>query len=152
MVVEDGVARADVRAALEAADLTDVRDVMVGPTPANPLRSEVIVRLADGYLRGEHRPFATPRVHLDAARWTPARAGPGLAPDVVERAARAAMEAPEARDYLEWTRYPYVQVTSGDGGYRVRFADVRYDGRGGGSLAGLSVWLDAGLRTRRVEP
>jgi hypothetical protein len=58
--------------------------------------------------------------------------------EVIERA----KAVPAARDYLIWSRYPYVRVEPEGDRWRVRFADARYDGvRGAGGLGGIEVMV-----------
>jgi hypothetical protein len=56
-----------------------------------------------------------------------------------ERALAAVLEEPDVRHYLTWSRFPYFRILAAAEGYHVQVADVRYDGRGSGSLAGLTV-------------
>jgi hypothetical protein len=53
------------------------------------------------------------------------------------------MTDPRARDYLVWSRFPFVRVEQTLEGPAVFFGDARYtDGRASGALQGIRVTLD----------
>ena len=140
LVAVDAVASRQVLEAAEARGLS-VADVMVAPLPGNPFRSEVVVLTDDAYVPGTHRWLGSSRVVLDPDAAVALLAAPDgrsttRTPAIVE----AARAQPTVRDYLVWSRYPYVRVTPEGDGWRVRFSDPRYDGRPeAGGLAGVSV-------------
>lgn len=141
MVGLDVLARRDVRAAAAESDL-DVADLMVAPSPGNPLRSEVEVVTRRGYVPGDHRWTRNPRARLRPEALVPhVTLDDATAPAEGERVLAAARAVPAARHYLTWSRYPWARVTrDGSGGWSVRFGDARYDERGGvGSLSGVAV-------------
>ncbi|HEX9887060.1 MAG TPA: metal-dependent hydrolase [Longimicrobiales bacterium] len=149
MVASDLLARREVRKAVVAAGLGEPEAVMVAPLPAAPLRAEVLVLTDDGYAYGSHRWDARPPVELEVGSAIPRlAAGEGVSQAEAERAAAAARQAPDARHFLVWSRFPAVRVERGDGGdgYSVRISDLRYAGRGAGELGGLVVRLDGGYR------
>jgi inner membrane protein len=140
MIAADSLARVQVAAAAEDAGL-HVEDLMVAPRPGNPLVADVEVRTSASYVPGIHRWLASPRVELHEAQAVPLLAAPGLEPaSLVQRVIAVARQRAAVRDYLIWSRYPYVRVTPEEGGWAVRFSDARYDGRpGAGGLAGVGV-------------
>ena len=138
MVVAGATAERYVRDTANARLDGRVRDVMVGPVPANPFAGQVVVETADAYHTGRFSWLQTPRLTLDGPRL------PTLAPDPV---IEAAATTPDARNYLTWSRFPYAHVDTLPNGYHVRFGDARYpDGRAG-SLSGVTVevGLEAGV-------
>jgi hypothetical protein len=139
LVAADAVARREVRAAAEVAGLT-VQDVMVAPLPGNPFGSEVEVLTPDAVVPGSHRWSASPRVALRPVQAVRRLTAPDLTPSRAAAIVSAARARATVRDYLVWSRYPYVSVEADGDGWLVRFRDARYDGRAGaGSLAGVSV-------------
>ncbi len=136
------VARSAVRSAALGAGLT-VEDVMVAPLPGDPFRSEVEVRTADAFVPGRHAWLERPRVVLRPEAAVPLAAGPdGLDATRLDAVVRAARARPDVRDYLTWSRYPYVRVVGEGAGWRVTFSDARYDGRPGlGGLSGVQAWV-----------
>ena len=136
----DAVASRQVREAAEARGLSVV-DVMLAPLRGNPFRSEVEVLTDDAYVPGTHRWMRSPRAVLDPEAAVPLLAAPyGHSPARIQAIVEAARAHPTVRDYLVWSRYPYVRVTPEGNSWRVRFRDARYDGRPeAGGLAGVSV-------------
>ena len=64
------------------------------------------------------------------------------------RHGRAIASVPAAptvvRNYLVWSRYPYVRITPDDTGWTVRFSDARYDSQpGAAALAGVNVHISS---------
>lgn len=146
MVASDMAASREVRAALETLGVTGVEAVMVAPLPADPLGGEVVVRVSDGYLPGEHRWTGSPRVRLHPGAIVPRVEAADAIPESVERIVTAAGAHPDARDFLRWSRFPFYRVEMEGENYVVRIGDARYAGRGAGSLGGLTVRLDPSLR------
>ena len=135
MVGSDYAERAQVRTALAGARVGRVEQVMVAPAVANPFAGEVVASTADVYYTGRWNWFGRPRFEPDGEAILRPRGA------VFEAAARA----PEARRYLSWARFPYIEVEPHPaGGTAVRFADVRYRYRD--ALGGPTVRLDHDLR------
>ena len=110
-----------------------VEDVMVAPRPANPLIGDIVVATRDEYYVGRFDWLAAPRASLEHEPVPRAR---GVAFEL-------AAQAPAARRFLTWARYPAVDVEQGSGGSTlVRFTDVRY--RAADRLSGPVVELPAG--------
>lgn len=140
MVAADLAARRAVQRAATAAGL-EVRDLMVQPLPANPFAAEVEVLTADAFVPGVHRWLRRPAVELFPDRAVPLRQAPDdLSASEVTRIVEAAEAVPDAHYWLEWSRYPYVQVAPEGTGWRVTFRDARYDGQeGAGGLSSVTV-------------
>lgn len=139
-------ARAEVRAALGALGIGPIERVMVGPSPADPLAGEVVAVTADAYHAGRWHWLGKPRFEYAGTRIArPAPDDPLFA---------AAARAPEARDFLSWSRFPYVIVEPGPAGSAVahvlHFRDARYLNREG--IQGPSVQLDHALRVQSSPP
>jgi hypothetical protein len=84
----------------------------------------------DEYLAGRFNWLATPRLRL----------ADEPIPRPVGAAYRLAAQAPAARRFLVWSRYPAAEIEPlPDGGTRVSFRDVRYGDR----LSGPTIELAA---------
>jgi inner membrane protein len=133
-------ARAEVRAALAAQGIGPIERVMVGPAPADPFAGHVVAVTADAYHVGRWHWLRDPRFEPSGRRIPrPSPADPIFA---------AAARAPDAQQFLTWSRFPYVIVQTGASatspGYAVHFRDARYPGREG--ILGPTVVLDGALR------
>jgi hypothetical protein len=119
-----------------------VQAVMVAASPANPFAASVIAVTPGAYHLGEFGWFRAPRI--------------ALSPDPIPRrepdeVVLAAMQTPDARDYLTWARFPFFEAEETADGYVVRIGDARYaDSRGAGRLSGVTVRLGPDLRP--LEP
>lgn len=142
LVTSDRTARGLVRETAEAAGLT-VTEVMLAPRPGNPFRSDVEVLTPEVLVPGSYSWLGSPSVELDPGAAVPVLGAPAnLGASRLEEILAAARAEPTARDYLVWSRYPYVRIAQEGDGWRVRFSDARYDGRPeAAGLAGLSVWV-----------
>jgi hypothetical protein len=129
MVGSSAAARNEVRAAAAAQGIVGIEDVMVAPSPANPLGGPVVVMTRDEYYTGSFNWLAQARVTLAGER-IPRPRGVEF-----ERAS----QSPAARRFLVWSRYPAVDLEQSDGGIRVTFSDVRY--RAEGRLVGPTIEL-----------
>jgi inner membrane protein len=131
MIASDVAGRSRVVTEAEAAGIS-VADAMLAPVPANPLAGEVVIVTEDVYHLGSFnwldRPHVTWRDELPM----------GARNDIVE----AAQQQQEVRDFLRWSRFPYVQVSETPTGHRVRFGDARYPGFDRGGLGGVTVDVD----------
>ncbi|HLF12426.1 MAG TPA: metal-dependent hydrolase [Gammaproteobacteria bacterium] len=134
MVALSAAARVEVRETLAARGIGDVEQVMVAPAAADPFGGAVVAVTPGDYYTGRWNWLADPRLALGTER-IPRPRGPVF---------DAAAQAPEARDFLSWARFPSVELEpAADGGTVVRFFDVRY--RSGERLDGPTVHLDRGL-------
>jgi inner membrane protein len=134
MVGAGRLARDEVTRTAAGAGL-DVRDVMVGPAPANPFAGDIVVEEPGAYRTGRFDWLADPRV-----TWDPDPI-PRIETDAV---VLATLRLREVRDYLRWSRYPYVDVSETAEGHVVRFRDARYPPRVRGGLAGPVVHVEGG--------
>jgi hypothetical protein len=131
LVAVTAAARDDVRAAVAARGI-EAEDVMVAPSPADPLHGEVVVMTRDEYYLGSFNWLAEPRLELQERPVMRPRGA------VYEAAARALT----AQRFLVWSRYPAIDVESmPDGGRLVRFFDVRYHETD--RISGPTIRLDA---------
>jgi inner membrane protein len=134
MIVASRIAEPIAGLAADAAGIKDVEEVMYQPAPARPHRGSVIAATADAYHRGSFAwlPDDGERVSFDSA---PIARGDWASPAVVQ-----ALSHDDVRDYLTWSRFPFVRTEEGPDGVVVRFGDVRFtDGPAGGGLQGVRV-------------
>jgi inner membrane protein len=137
MVVADVAARGRATAEAERAGLV-VEDVMVAPAPVNPFAGDVVVETLDAYELGRFEWFRRPHVVWQAH---PIPKGERTPPVL------ATLQLQPVRDFLRWSRYPFVDVQESADGYLVRFGDARYpDGLRGG-LGGITVEVQRDLQT-----
>jgi inner membrane protein len=136
MVASDQLARGETLRAAAAAGLVP-HDIMLSPTPANPLAAEIVVEVGEAYHFGRFDWLATPRVS-----WEHQSIPLG------ERTAAvlATLQLQEVRDFLRWSRFPYVQELETAEGHEVRFGDARYRGMGRGGLGGVRVLVEEARR------
>jgi inner membrane protein len=134
-VAANGPARAEVLADLESRGIHGVSRVMVGPMPGNPFAGTVIAEVEERYYLGQWNWRAEPRFALLDETLPRMPADP-----IVE----AAAEAPQARRFLTWSRFPYVEVEADAQGYVVRFFDARYRAAFG-LIGGPAVRVDRNL-------
>ena len=136
------VAERQVIAFLVGHEITGPVEVMASPTPANPLRRDIVVS------DGEHYHF----LELDWLADPPLRAVSGSLPrGKLDRIVEAALAAPQVWGLSTWTRFPACQVEGTEGGYRVTISDVRYSRRLGGGFSSAVVDLDRDLRVLRPD-
>ncbi len=122
----------------ESRGITGITDVMYAPVPMRPLAGGLIVVTEAAYHFGDFRWLAggASRVQLQDAV-TPRG-------DWNDPAVHEAMRTDDVRDYLTWSRYPFVRVEPSGAGTAVTFGDARFTGSiGGGSLGGLRVVVSA---------
>lgn len=102
--------------------------LMVGPTPLNPLRQEIIVDAGDRYVLGE---FSWWPRQVSFAREPIMKNDSGPAVD-------KAREHPHVRAVLAWARFPHYITVPVESGVRVQVQDARY----GRLLGSTSVVVD----------
>ena len=119
----------------------DVGELMVAPAPANPFAADIVVRTPHAYQLGELS-WIGPRV-----RWSDS-IPLGPRDDVVI----ATLRLPQVRDFLRWSRFPYVEAAHDDQGRYVRWGDARYPGRMRGGLSGVLVRVGPTPPTPRPSP
>jgi len=130
LVTASAAARSEIREAAAARGI-EAEAVSLAPAPANPFRGDVVVMTRDEYRTGRFDWLTTPHLVLDEERV----ARPS------GRVFAAAAQAPAAKLYLVWSRFPAIEVeTAPGGGTLVRFFDMRY--RSMDRIPGPSVRLD----------
>ena len=105
-------------------------ELMVGPTPANPLLWDVVARDGDAYRTGRLSWPAGAALSL-VPRALPAADAHPLWPSIVTRS--------DIRGFLGWARFPWLEVETTPTGRRVWVMDARYarartDGFGGARI------------------
>jgi inner membrane protein len=133
MIGASMIAEPIARRAAEVAGITGIEEVMYQPAPAQPHRGSLIVATRETYTPGTFRWFAP------AGRVT-------FLPDPIPRGdwtaseVRQAMADTRVRDYLVWSRFPFVRTEHTPEGTAVFFGDARFtDGPAGGALQGIRV-------------
>jgi inner membrane protein len=128
MIGADRLARGETARAAASAGVT-VEQLMVAPVPANPFAADLVVEGLDEYRLGRFDWFASPRVE-----WTGTIAKGERTAEVL-----ATLQLQQVRDFLRWSRFPYVQVRETSDGHVVRFGDARYPAGMRGGLSGVVV-------------
>jgi hypothetical protein len=133
MIGASMIAEPIARRAADVAGITGIEEVMYQPAPAQPHRGSLIVATREAYTRGTFR-WLTP-----ASRVT-------LLPDPIPRGnwatseVRRAMTDSRVRDYLVWSRFPFVRAEQTPEGTVVFFGDARFtNGPSSGALQGIRV-------------
>jgi inner membrane protein len=133
MIGASMVAEPMARRAAEAKGITGIEEVMYQPAPAQPYRGSLIVATRTAYTFGTFRWLAP------AGRVT-------FLPDPIPRGDWTASEVHRAmadsrvRDYLVWSRFPFVRTEQTPEGTAVFFGDARFtDGPSSGALQGIRV-------------
>jgi hypothetical protein len=108
---------------------------MYQPAPAQPHRGSLIIATREAYTLGTFR-------------WLAPSSRVMFLPDPIPRGdwaaneVRRAMADPRVRDYLVWSRFPFVRTEQTSEGTAVFFGDARFtDGPSGGALQGIRVVL-----------
>ncbi len=117
MLAAGQLGRPIARAAVEATGVRLLSDPMIAPAPGNPIRKTVIGDLGDAYYRSGFWWLPQPRLI----------AGPQTFPKGTGHPAVAiAVETPEGRVFLSWSRFPIFSVKDVGDAYLVTFDDVRF--------------------------
>lgn len=135
MIATSAAAESTTRRAAESAGVTGIEAVMYQPAAAQPHEGSVIVATREAYTFGEFRWIAPARSRVTFSR-DPIPRGDWAASEV-----REAMTDPRARDFLVWSRFPFVRVERAPGGTGVFFGDARFVDVPAGSLQGVRVEL-----------
>ena len=115
MVFSNVLARREVAGGLVRAGRPSDTRFMVTPVVVNPFRREVVIDVGDRYEKGNL--WFDPLPHFRPA-------GFGIAKSLDDPAVRDALATPRARAFLRWSRFPFLQVTPGEGGVWIN--DYRY--------------------------
>lgn len=135
MIATSMAAESAARRAAESAGITSIEEVMYQPAPAQPHLGSVIVATRDAYTLGDFD-WIAPAQDRVTFRHDPIPRG-----DWTASAVREAMEDPRARDFLVWSRFPFVRIESASGDTAVFFGDARFVDVPAGSLQGVRVAL-----------
>lgn len=146
MVGASLVAEATARSAAGIAGIARIDEVMYQPAPGQPHRGTVIVATRDAYVFGSFRwlaPSGDRVTFLDEAiprgDWTTTEV-------------QAALRDPRVRDFLVWSRFPFVRAERAPGASAVFFGDARFtDGPAGGGLQGVLVSIPQAIPGRRKD-
>lgn len=118
MLASNVIARREVAGGLARAGVSANTRFMVTPVVVNPFRREVVIDLGDRYEKGNL--WFDPRAHFRPA-------GFGIEKGFDQPEAQPVLQTPVARDFLRWSRFPFVQV---DPGGPVWLNDYRYANAG----------------------
>jgi inner membrane protein len=140
MVAADRLGRRETGRAAAAAGFT-VESLMVAPVPANPFAADLVVDSPDEYRLGRLDWLASPRVH-----WADSIPKGERTPEVL-----ATLQLQQVRDFLRWSRYPYVEQRAVEDGHIVRFGDARYPTGRRGGLSGVVVHVEGSLQARPLD-
>lgn len=121
--------------AAAATGIRDIVEVMYQPAPALPFGGTLVVATSDHYMFGAFGWLSRPnRVTFSSDAFP---RGDWTLPEV-----RRAMADPRVRDYLVWSRFPFVRVDRRGDSTAVFFGDARFmDAPASGSLRGVRVML-----------
>jgi inner membrane protein len=126
-------AESTARRAAEAAGLAGIEEVMYQPAPAQPHRGSVIVATGEAYTLGDFR-WLAPAGDRVTLRRDPIPRGDWMTSEV-----REAMKDPRVRDFLVWSRFPFVRVERAADLTAVFFGDARFVDVPAGALQGVRV-------------
>ena len=136
MIAASMVAEPTARRAAEAAGITGIQEVMYQPAPAQPQRGSLVVATRESYVLGDFRWLAPD--NRATFRSDPIPRGDWTSSEV-----RQAMADPRVRDYLVWSRFPFVRTEQTAEGTAVFIGDARYtDGPSSGALQGIRIILN----------
>lgn len=133
LIVVSGLGDGVAQRAAEGQGITEVREILYQPAPGNPFVAELIAVTPDAYHYGSLHWLRPLRAQFDGPV---VPRGDWDDPRVV--AARASQDV---RDYLVWSRFPYVAIDTVSAGESVRFGDARFlpSRIAAGGLSGLRV-------------
>ena len=133
MIGASMIAEPMARRAAETAGITGIEEVMYQPAPAQPYRAGLIVATREAYTFGSFNWLA--RDDRVTFKGDPIPRGDWTAREVLR-----AMEDSRVRDYLVWSRFPFVRTEQTSDGTAVFFGDARFtDGPSSGALQGIRV-------------
>jgi inner membrane protein len=135
MIAGSTAAESMTRRAAESAGISGIAEVMYQPAPAQPHEGSVIVATPDAYTLGGFA-WIAPAGNRVTFRRDPIPRGDWTTSEV-----REAMMDPRARDFLVWSRFPFVRVERASDGAAVFFGDARFVGVPAGALQGIRVEL-----------
>ncbi len=106
--------------------------LLASPVPIDPTRRLIVAQVPGGYRTGEVRLGRRPV-------WVAAREDSVPLGPWGSRVVHRAMAGREARQFLDWARFPYVETERTSGGTLVHFIDARYADRPGVRFGALTV-------------
>ena len=121
MLGSNALARAVVGGGLDRAGRPADTRFMVTPVAVNPFSREVVVDLGDRYEKGNL--WFEPMPHFRPA-------GFGMPKGLAEPDAQAALQSPQARAFLRWSRFPFVQIDRNTAPPGIWLNDYRYANAG----------------------
>ena len=133
-------ARDATRSELRAQGLGSTRGLMVGPLPGTPWTRDVVVELQDHYRIGRFSWFAERRLELRPESIAKPTSGTVDTGNLVT----TALTDPSIAGFMNWVRFPYVELQQRDDGVEVFVIDARYlrrRPRGPQDFGGVSVVL-----------
>ena len=143
MAVSNVVARGIVRRTASADGGPPVERLMVSPLPLDPLRRSVVIQRDGGYEIGSFSWLARP--HYQPERIVMRATG---LPAPAVRAYAAATRA--GRIFLDWARFPVVDVVPVANGYEVLMADARYTLSGRARFGAVAIPVPATVSSSPV--
>ncbi len=130
MLASNVAARAEVRAGLDRAGRPAGTPFMVTPVAVNPFRREVVVEVGDRYEKGTL--WFEPWPHFRPS-------GFGMATGLDDPEAQPALASPRARAFLQWSRFPFVQVDRNFAPPTIWINDYRYANAGGYGWSAVKI-------------
>ncbi len=130
MLASNAIAREVVRGGLDRAGRPAGTRFMVTPVAVNPFSREVVIDVGDRYEKGNL--WFEPWPHFRPA-------GFGLPTGMDEPDAQAALQTPLARDFLRWSRFPFVQVDRGTAPPTIWINDYRYANAGAHGWSAVKI-------------
>jgi inner membrane protein len=106
--------------------------IMVGPVPLTPFVRDVLVEMPEVYRYGTLEILPHPRLELEP------RKIPKPAPT---RVITRALRSPKISGFMNWARFPYVEVDENESEYTIYVLDARYTRERTGGFGAATVVL-----------
>jgi inner membrane protein len=106
--------------------------IMVGPVPLTPFVHDVLVETPEVYRYGTLEILPRPRLELEP------RAIPKPAPT---RIVTQALQSSQISGFMNWVRFPYVEIDENESDYTVYILDARYTRERTGGFGAATVVL-----------
>ena len=143
MAVAGRAAARSARSELTSTGHGPVEHMMAGPLPADPFGRDIVASVPGAYWTGSFRWRRDLRLIAGRAPIPQPPSDPVVL---------AALATPEARAFVGWARFPFVEVDTTLTGYSVHVLDARYTRARRTGFGSLVVELDLDLRPRRNQP
>jgi inner membrane protein len=108
------------------------KSIMVGPVPLTPFVHDVVVETPEVYRFGTLEILPRPSLELEQ-RVIYRRAPTGIVTQ--------ALRSPQIRGFMNWARFPYVEIDENESDYTVYILDARYTRERTGEFGAASVVL-----------